>query len=190
MGYSVGRWDGDTLVVDSFGFNDRTWLARGFPHTEGLRMTERYRRIDFGHLGIEATLQDPTVYARPWTLAADTEMPDMRCDPADSRTEHWTGKASDAQRSSVKVSPEILAKYVGVYKGEWIGRPRTVEITFSGGALYVAVEGGAPQPLAPLSDTIFSGTGLGYRFILDDNGVATDVMEIHVSGDYRLQRQK
>ena len=51
MGYSVGRWDGDTLVVDSFGFNDRTWLdARGMPHTEALRTTERYQRNTVGRM--------------------------------------------------------------------------------------------------------------------------------------------
>jgi hypothetical protein len=56
MGYSVGRWDGDTLVVDSVGFNDKTWLTdAGLPHTERLRMTERYRRPDFGHLQVEVT---------------------------------------------------------------------------------------------------------------------------------------
>ena len=53
MGYSVGRWDGDTLVVDSFGYNDRTWLDHdGHPHTERLRMTERYRRQTFGSLDV------------------------------------------------------------------------------------------------------------------------------------------
>jgi hypothetical protein len=65
MGYSVGRWDGDTLVVESFGFNDKTWLDRnGHPHTEALRVTERYRRRDFGHLEIQMTLDDRR-YARP-----------------------------------------------------------------------------------------------------------------------------
>ena len=49
MGYSVGRWDGDTFIVESAGFNDRTWLDfEGHPHTEGLRVVERYRRPDFG----------------------------------------------------------------------------------------------------------------------------------------------
>src|SRR5215472_2471160 len=125
MGYSAGRWDGSTLVVDSVGFNDRTWLARNYPHTESLRMTERYRRTDFGHLEIEATLQDLAAYSRSWTFrttaqfAADTEMIDARCDPAESRREHWTGKISDAQKSGVKVAPEVLAKYVGVYQGVW-----------------------------------------------------------------------
>src|SRR6202163_3089310 len=64
MGYSVGHWDGDTLVVDSAGFNDRTWLDHdGHPHTEGLRMTERYHRRTFGHLEIEVTLSDQAAYA-------------------------------------------------------------------------------------------------------------------------------
>src|SRR6202140_558868 len=60
MGYSVGHWDGDTLVVESNGFNDRTWLDHdGHPHTEKLRMTERYPRRDFGNLDLEVTFSDP-----------------------------------------------------------------------------------------------------------------------------------
>jgi hypothetical protein len=70
MGHSVGRWEGDTLVVESFGFNDRSWLDHdGHPHSEALRMIERYRRPDFGQMEIEITLNDPQVYARPWTVA-------------------------------------------------------------------------------------------------------------------------
>ena len=69
MGYSVGHWDGDTLVVESFGFNDRTWLVGGYPHTDKLRMTERYRRTDFGHLELAVTFQDHEVYTKPWTVA-------------------------------------------------------------------------------------------------------------------------
>src|ERR1700685_3235347 len=122
MGYSVGHWDADTLVVESFGFNDRTWLdTSGHPHTEALRMTERYRRRDFGHLDLEVTLQDPAVYARPWTvavraeLAADTELLEYVCNENTRDLEHWVGKASDETKSEVKVAPEILAKYVGTY---------------------------------------------------------------------------
>ncbi len=119
MGYSVGHWDGDTLVVESFGFNDRTWLdTSGHPHTEALRMTERYRRRDFGHMDLEVTLQDPAVYSRPWTvavkaeLAADTELLEYVCNENTRDLEHWVGKASDETKSEVKVAPEILAKYV------------------------------------------------------------------------------
>ena len=88
MGYSVGRWEGDTLVVDSVGFNDKTWTSRyGVSHTETLRTTERYRRTDFGHLQVEVTYTDPAAYAKPWgftanmALAADTEMLESVCEP-------------------------------------------------------------------------------------------------------------
>ena len=61
MGYSVGHWDGDTLVVESNGFNDRTWLdTGGHPHSEALRMTERYRRRNLGNLNLEVTFTDPS----------------------------------------------------------------------------------------------------------------------------------
>src|SRR5580693_827540 len=74
MGYSVGHWDGDTLVVESNGFNESTWLdSDGHPHTEALRMTERYRRRDFGNLELDVTLSDPAAYTRPWTVAVRAE---------------------------------------------------------------------------------------------------------------------
>lgn len=196
MGYSVGHWDGETLVVESLGFNARTWLTQNLPHTDALRISERYRRIDFGHLEIETTINDPAAFSRPWTFrttaqfAADTEIPDNRCDPADTGREHWTGSISEAQRLAVKVAPEVLAKYVGVYKGVWARRPRTVEITVSGDGLFISVEGRNPQRLFPQSETSFSGPGLGYNFIRDDHGIATDVIEMHVSGDYKLHRQE
>ena len=66
----------------------------------------------------------------------------------------------------------------------------TVEVALSGGTLSVAVNGGQVQPIVPQSETNFSGTGLTYRFIRDGQGIATDVIEGHVSGDYTFQRQK
>src|SRR6266567_8033064 len=69
MGYSVGHWDGDTLVVESTGFNERSWLDMGgHPHTDSLRTTERYRRTSFGHMDLQVTFDDPKAYARPWTV--------------------------------------------------------------------------------------------------------------------------
>src|SRR5262245_2588011 len=69
MGYSVGRWEGDTLVVDTAGFNDRAWLdAFGHPRSESMHITERYHRRDFGHMDLEMTFDDPTYYTRPFTL--------------------------------------------------------------------------------------------------------------------------
>jgi hypothetical protein len=67
MGYSVGKWDGDTLVVDSGGFNDQTWLDDGgHPHTEALHITERFHRRDFGHMDLQLTVDDPKAYTKPW----------------------------------------------------------------------------------------------------------------------------
>src|SRR6185503_18611572 len=86
LGYSIGRWDGDTLVVESTGFNDRTWLDRaGHPHSEKLRVTERLRRVDFGHVQYQITFDDPETLTKPLTLSlpvsyrADTDMLENVC---------------------------------------------------------------------------------------------------------------
>jgi hypothetical protein len=69
LGYSVGKWEGDALVVDTVGFNDKTWLdAIGHPHSEAMRVVERYRRRDFGHLDVEITIDDPQMYTTPFTI--------------------------------------------------------------------------------------------------------------------------
>src|SRR5213594_3762530 len=75
MGYSVGHWDGDTLVVETTGYNDKTWLDfSGHPHTDALRMTERFRRIDIGHLEIQFTFDDPKAYTKPWTVTINPQL--------------------------------------------------------------------------------------------------------------------
>jgi hypothetical protein len=69
-GDSIGKWDGDTLVVDTIGFNDRTWLdAAGHPHTDQLHVVERYRRPDVNNLELKVTVEDPGSYAKPFSLA-------------------------------------------------------------------------------------------------------------------------
>ena len=65
MGHSVGRWDGDTLVIDTVGFNDQSWIGGSFPHTAMMRMTERYRRADYGHMEVSATFEDPGTLVKP-----------------------------------------------------------------------------------------------------------------------------
>src|SRR6266853_406560 len=67
MGYSVGKWDGDTLVVDTTGFNDQGWIDnKGRPQTESTHVTERFRRRDFGHIDLQLTVEDPAAYTKPW----------------------------------------------------------------------------------------------------------------------------
>jgi hypothetical protein len=202
MGYSVGRWEGDTLVVDSFGFNDRTWLDQdGHPHTEALRTTERYRRRDFGHMDIEVTLNDPSVYARPWTVAlkaeltADTELLEYVCNEGPSQREHYVGKASDDQKSKVPVAPDVLAKYVGTYQELDLWgpgpHPRVINITASNGELFAELNGRKAQLVAQ-SETRFSGFfQWGISFVMDSQGGApTHLLEMHVSGNYRFTRTK
>ncbi|HEY6341442.1 MAG TPA: hypothetical protein VIY49_08125 [Bryobacteraceae bacterium] len=203
MGYSVGRWEGDTLVVESFGYNDRTWLDHdGHPHSEALRVTERYRRRDFGHLDLEVTFSDPAVYARPWTVAVraelepDTELLEWVCNENGAGLEHWVGKASDERKSAVKVALETLTKYVGTYvEGPRLwsktGVPRVVEITVSGDTLYGEMDGRGKTPLTAQSETSFSGLyGLGVEFIVTGRDAPAELLVKHVSGDYSFARKK
>jgi hypothetical protein len=202
MGYSVGHWEGTTLVVESNGYNDRTWLDRdGHPHTEALRMTERYRRRDFGHMDIEVTLNDPKVYAKPWTVALtanfvpDTELMEAVCNESTAGHEHWVGKASDEKRTEKQVAPEILAKYAGTYREQDLWgqgpHPRIIEITVSDGALVAELKGRGKTQLTAQSDTLFSGFfGWGINFVTDGTGVPTHLLEMHVSGNYKFQREK
>jgi hypothetical protein len=197
MGYSVGHWDGDTLVVESFGFNDRTWLDHdGHPHTEGLRMTERYRRPDFGSLELEVTFSDPAAYTRPWTaavraeLAADTELIEWVCNESDHHVERWIGRASDERKGEIQVAPEILAKYVGTYEEQapfWRAAARVVVVTLADGRLLADMDGRGKVPLIASSESGFTGLyGLGVEFI---QGGAGGLFVKHVSGDYRFARK-
>jgi hypothetical protein len=87
LGYSVGHWDRDTMVVETAGFNDKTPLdVMGHPHSEGLRVTERFHRRDFGHLDVEMTFDDPKTYTKPFTvkiphyLLPDADIFEMFCE--------------------------------------------------------------------------------------------------------------
>jgi hypothetical protein len=94
-GHSVGRWEGDTLVVDTVGFNDRSWVGV-YPHTEQLRATERYRRPEYGRLEIQLVFEDPGTFTRPWTqnfvwyLAPQEELIEYVCE--NNRTDLLIGK--------------------------------------------------------------------------------------------------
>jgi hypothetical protein len=98
-GYSTGKWQGETLLVETIGFRDGTWLDRkGNPLTEAARITERFRRVDFGNLEIEVNIDDPKAYTRPWTvklhevLVPDTELLDYYCQENEKDTPHILGK--------------------------------------------------------------------------------------------------
>jgi hypothetical protein len=207
MGYSVGRWEKDTLVVESFGFHPGTWLDRdGNTHTDKLRLTERYRRPMFGSLEVEVTFSDPTAYTRPWTVkvsaqyAADTEMLEWVCNEGASRSlSHWVGTAADDRKNEVKVAPEVLSKYVGTYVeqppfwrgvqivGQAVPSGRTIVVTVENGKLVGNMDGRGQQVLIGMSDKEFTGLyGLGVEFIDEGKG---ELYVKHVSGNYRFARK-
>jgi len=72
LGYSVGHWEGDDLVVDTTGFNDKTWLTvAGYPHSDALHVVERFHRVDADHLKLDITIDDPKSYTEPWKMGID-----------------------------------------------------------------------------------------------------------------------
>jgi len=98
-GYSVGKWDGDTFVVETSGFRDGGWLdINGSPLTDAGRMIERYRRVNFGVLEIDVTIDDPKAYTKPFTvrvdhrIIVDSEMIEFVCNENNKDPEHMVGK--------------------------------------------------------------------------------------------------
>ena len=101
LGYSTGRWDRDTLVVDTLGFNDKTWLDtfKGRPASELLHVQERFRRTSFGNLEVRATIDDPKAFTKPWTTTAqkmhlqlNTEILEFNCNENEKDLQHRVTK--------------------------------------------------------------------------------------------------
>jgi hypothetical protein len=101
LGYSIGKWDGDTLVVDTMGFNDLSWLdARGHGHSEDMRVQERFHRRDFGHMDVQVTITDPKVFTKPVTinfveeLLPDTDVFEHICAENEKDAAHLPGRVA------------------------------------------------------------------------------------------------
>jgi Carboxypeptidase regulatory-like domain len=102
MGHSIGKWEGDILVVDTVGFNGKSWIAdtipAAFPYTEKLHLTTRFRRPDLGHLEMDVTFDDPGTFTKPWTmktvsdLAQDEEVQEIICTENNQDVEHLVDK--------------------------------------------------------------------------------------------------
>ena len=173
LGYSVGRWDGDTLVVTSIGFNELGWLdVDGNPQTESLKLTERFHRRDFGHLELDTTFEDPKVFTKPFTihiektLAPDTEILEDVCENEKSGV-HLSG--------GVTVPADVLAKYAGTYD---LGA-RQLVVSVQGEQLVVE------DPQSPLdrlfvarSQNTFSSSvsQVALEFVLDNRGNVTHLV--------------
>jgi len=197
MGYSIGRWDGDTLVVETIGFKDRTWLDfAGTPHTEQLRITERIRRASFGLLEIVQTVADPGVFKEPFTvrlgaqLMPDTELLEFVCAENERSRQHFSGTLTDLVRENmvrgVEVPASVVEKYVGTYDlriPESPATPQLLELRVINGQLTM---GGGP--LIPLSETqFFTGTGV-FDIERDEKGRATALFMRMAEGELRVPR--
>jgi len=187
MGYSTGSWDGDTLVVTTLGYNDRTSLdLAGHPHTEALRMTERYHRIDYGHIDLRLTFDDQKAYKRPWTQAVKLDlMPDgdlfeYVCENERDKP-HLVGRSGEEFR----VPAEVLAQYVGTY-----GRsPFPAVVSLESGRLMIDM-GSGKTPLVAHSETSFTMEGTVVDFVKDAEGNVTAMSQHWNEGDRNFPRTR
>ena len=195
MGYSVGRWEGDTLVVESLGFNDRGWLdLSGHPHTEALRVTERFQRLDTGRMRLEMTFDDPKTYSRPWIigvdmhLMADTELLENVCHENERDRPRLVGHADDYKARQVAVAPQVLATYAGTYAAGPLG---LLKVVVHGSELALVLPGGDTRHAAvALSDHQFLVPTLGtpLMFIKTASGEVTHLRLTSVEGDFDARR--
>jgi hypothetical protein len=175
-GYSVGRWEGDVLVVDTIGFNDKTVLdAFRHPHTEALHITERLRRRDFGHIELQQRYEDPGAYARPWTITLNLEL-----DPDNEILEYFCNenerdRAHRVPHRHVAVPAAVLTGYAGTYQ---MSTGREITITLEDDQLMVEQDARGRLPLFAHSQTTFvlelaalGPNSVEFEFVPDDRGV-------------------
>lgn len=207
QGHSVGHWDGDTLVVESSGFNDQTWLdLGGHPHTEDLRITERFYRRDFGHMELQTTFSDPTLYSRPWTISVaidlvpDTELIEYVCNENERSMDHFVVTEADRNkfRSVVPLSPDLLSKYAGIYEAPRPGgNSFTYTVSMADDQLMIQAPGifAGKFPLSAQTErtfTIFSAylAEMSIEFVADDAGRVTELTAHFSQGQQRALRKR
>ena len=188
LGYSVGRWDGDTMVVTTAGFNDKGWLdSAGHPQTESLRITERYHRRDFGHMDFDITIDDPKVFTKPFTiktqriLQPDTELLEDVCENERSR-------AHFSVPEGPKLSPKLVSSYAGVYE---LAPGREITITAVDDLLFVKGLNEPKLPLIAQTETKFMSTATpaGFEFVKDAKGNVTHLIVRGQSADQKAVRK-
>jgi hypothetical protein len=194
-GHSIGRWEGDTLVVESAGFNDRTWLdLSGHPHTEALRVTERFQRLDTGRMRLEMTFADPNTYSRPWTIGVDMQlMPDTEllesvCHENEKDRPRLVGRLEDDLAQKVTLAPHVLEQYVGSYFAGPLGK---IQVVIHGGELALVLPGGeARHPAFAKSDQQFLVPTLGtpLQFVKNERGEVMRLRVTSVEGDIDAPR--
>jgi hypothetical protein len=196
QGYSIGHWDGDTLVVETAGFNDKNPVDYyPHPHTEALRLTERYRRRDFGHIELQITIDDPTAYTRSWTmktalqLEPDTELLEFVCNENERDVKHFV--LTEQDKRDTPLDPALLSKYAGVYELARPGRePRMMTVTVAGDHLVIEAQGMGKRQLSAQSETVFATyVGPLIEFIEDDHGAVSHLIMHAAEGEQKAVRR-
>jgi hypothetical protein len=194
QGYSVGRWEGDTLVVETIGFNDKSTVGRpAYPHSEALHFTERYRRRDFGHIDLQMIVDDPKVFARAFTISAellfdpDSELLESVCNENEKSRQHFVQPQSTSA-PEIRVDPAVLAKYVGVYQVMTPRGPSKATMTLEGDQLMVDVPGFGNGRLVPQSATMFTFRGAVIEFVPNEKGEVTYLIVHAVEGAFKGPR--
>lgn len=208
MGFSVGRWQNNSLIVRSNGFNDKTWLThKGHPHTDQLLITERYTRVNYGQMKLEIIYEDPGTFVGgsvqatiDLALLPEATMFEVVCNESKTGQQHYTGEIDQSEDKEMPVSKKLLRSYVGVYEGFWGNRPVTAEVSLEKDELVLkripsySLSGGNAgfdiTRLVAQSDNAFdSSLGLGWIFHRDAAGEVTRLSEVHVSGAWTLHRK-
>jgi hypothetical protein len=178
-GYSVGKWDGDTLVVETTGLRDGGWLdIQGSPLTDQARLTERIRRPTFGTLIVDVTIDDPKAYTKPFTvrfaqdLMADGELIEFICNENEQSSDHLVGKGAGPGPATFNISTQTFDRYVGQYR---TAEGLIVKITRDGTRFYGQMFGLPPFEIFAASEREFFLTTFDARmmFEVDGRGQAT-----------------
>ena len=194
MGYSVGHWDEDTLVVTTAGYNDRTSIdLAGHPHTEALRVTERFRRPTAGHLELKITYDDPKAYTRSWTvpidfdLVPDGDLIEYVCENERDKS-HLVGKRGE----EFPVPAGVLAQYAGTYQAPNLPNGIVVSLVADAndaGRLMINT-GEGNVPLFAQTETMFTMEGTGVEFNRDAKGAVVGMTQHWNEGDRFFPRRK
>jgi hypothetical protein len=194
-GYSVGRWEGDTLVVETTGLRDDGWLdIIGSPLTDQAKITERLRRPNFGTLQIDVTIDDPKAYTKPFTVrfnqrvSLNQELIEFICNENEQSAAHLLGKNSNATpaASTFTLDPKVFDGYVGRYQ---MSPGAFVTFTRDGGHYFATLANSPPFEIFPASEREFFVRLIDLRFTfeVDASGRATAVL-VHSDTDRRAPR--
>jgi hypothetical protein len=197
QGYSVGHWDGDALLVETIGFNDKNPVDYSLhPHTEALRLTERYRRPDFGHIELQITFDDPKAFTRSWTmktqlqLEPDTELLEFVCLENEKDRKHFV--ITEQDRKEIHLDSTLLSKYAGTYELPRPGRePVILTVSVAGDQLIYETPAMGKLPLFAQSQTVFVSTiGPVIEFVNDDHGAVSHLIVHAAEGEQKAVRRR